>query len=474
MAETHQAPPMITIIPSPGMGHLIPLIEFAKRLVQYHNFSVTIILPTDGPLSSAQKSVFGSLPKSINSIILPPVNFDDLPEDAKIETRITLTVTRSLPLLREAYKILTATNRVSAMVVDIFGTDAFDVAKEFNISPYIFYTTSAMCLSLFLHLPKLDEMYSCEYRDMPNLLQLPGCVPLHGEEFLDPLQDRNNDAYKWVLHNCKRYRLAEGILINSFVALESGAFKALKEGVDPTIPPVYPVGPLIPKGSREAASDSECLKWLDDQPSGSVLFVSFGSGGALSPEQMTELALGLELSEQKFLWVVRSPSLKRSDAAYFTAKSLDDPLAFLPSGFLERTRGQGMVVPNWAPQIQVLSHASTGGFLTHCGWNSILETVVQGVPSIAWPLYAEQKMNTKILVDGLKVAMRPKAALNGIIGRVEIASQAKGLIEGEEGKRTRNRMRVLKEAASTAYSEGGSSTMALSEVANKWKAKVSM
>ncbi|XP_042490345.1 hydroquinone glucosyltransferase-like [Macadamia integrifolia] len=473
MAETHQAPPpIITLLPSPGMGHLIPLAEFAKRLIQYHNFSVTFIFPTDGPISSAQKTVLDSLPKSINSIFLPPVNFDDLPEDVKVETRISLTVTRSLPSIQEAFKVLTATNRVSALVVDLFGTDAFDVAREFNVSPYIFYPTTAMCLSLFLHLPKLDEMYSCEYREIPEPLQFPGCVPIHGGELLDPTQDRKNDAYKWLLHNCKRYRMAEGIFVNTFVGLESSAIKALKDGLYPTIPPVYPVGPLIQNGSRESAGESECLKWLDDQPSGSVVFISFGSGGALSLEQLTELALGLELSEQKFLWVVRSPT-QTAAATYFTAKSISDPMAFLPKGFLERTKGQGLVVPSWAPQIQVLSHGSTGGFLTHCGWNSTLESVVQGVPLIAWPLYAEQKMNAKMLVDGLKVALRPKSAEDGIINRTEIATVVKNLMEGEEGKMIRNRMRVLKEAASMVLSEDGSSTKSLSEVASKWNAKVS-
>ncbi|XP_043696214.1 hydroquinone glucosyltransferase-like isoform X2 [Telopea speciosissima] len=475
MAETQQASPLITILPSPGLGHLIPLTQFARQLVDFHNFSVTFIISTDGTVSKAEKSVLDSLPKSITSIVLPPVNFDDLPKDVKIETRLSLTMIRSLPSLRETLKVLTATNCVSALVVDLFGIEAMDVAKEFNVSPYIFYPTTAMCLSLFLHLPKLDEMFSCEYRDMPEPVQLPGCVPLYGGEFLDPAQDRTNEAYKGLLHNCKLYRSAEGILVNTFVAMESSSIKAFKEGVDPTIPPVYPIGPLIQNSSRGSAGESECLKWLDDQPSGSVLYVSFGTGGALSPEQFNELALGLELSEQKFLWVVKSPTLTAADANYFTSQNIDDPLAFLPKGFLERTKGQGMMVSNWAPQIQVLSHGSTGGFLTHCGWNSTLESVAHGVPLIAWPLYAEQKMNAKMLAEeGMKIALRPKAGEDGIIGRVEIATMLRSLMEGEEGKKMRNRMRLLKEAASMVLSEDGSSRKALSEVADKWKAKVSM
>ncbi|XP_042480028.1 hydroquinone glucosyltransferase-like [Macadamia integrifolia] len=475
MAGTHQASPLITILPSPGLGHLIPLTQVARQLVDYHHFSVTFIIPTDGTISKAEKAVLDSLPKSINSIVLPPVSFDDLPNDIKIETRIILTMTRSNPSLREALKVLTSTNCVSALIVDLFGIEAMDIAREFNVSPYIFYPTTAMCLSLFLHFPKLDELYSCEYRDMPEPVELPGCVPLYGEEFLDPAQDRKNEAYKGLIDNCKRYRSAEGILVNTFVALEPGAIKALKDGVDPTIPPIYPIGPLIQNSSREAAGESECLKWLDGQPSGAVLYVSFGTGGALSPEQLNELALGLELSEQNFLWVLKSPTLTAADANYFTVQSIEEPLAFLPRGFLERTKGRGMIVPSWAPQIQVLSHSSTGGFLTHCGWNSTLESVVHGVPLIVWPLYAEQKMNAKMLAEeGLKVALKPKAGGNGIIERAEIATVVRRLMEGDEGKKIRIRMRLLKEATAMVLSEDGSSRKALSEVCNKWKNKVSM
>ena len=135
----------------------------------------------------------------------------------------------------------------------------------------------------------------------------------------------------------------------------------------------------------------------------SVLFFCLGSGGTLSYEQTNELALGLELSGHKFLWVLRSPNNKH-DVAYLKDQTLDNnPLAFLPKGFVERTKGQGLVVPSWAAQAQVLSHGSTGGFLTHCGWNSTLESIMHGISLIAWPLYAEQIMNAILLLEGLDI-----------------------------------------------------------------------
>ncbi|GMY23842.1 hydroquinone glucosyltransferase [Fagus crenata] len=464
--QTQTPAPHVAILPSPGMGHLIPLVEFAKRLVhQHHNFTITFIVPTDGTPSNAQKSVLDSLPTSMNYTFLSPVKLDDLPEDSKIEPIISHTVARSLPSLRDVFKPLA--NKVVALVVDLFGTDAFDVAREFNISPYIFFPSTAMALSLFIHLPKLDEMVSCEYRDHPEPLRIPGCVPIHGKHLLDPAQDRKNEAYKWLLHHAKRYSLAEGVMVNSFMELEPGAIKALL-AEEPGKPPVYPIGPLVNMGSTGKVDGSECLKWLDGQPHGSVLFVSFGSGGTLSYDQINELALGLEMSEQRFLWVVRSPNDKVANATFFNEQSQKDPFDFLPKGFLERTKGRGLVLPSWAPQAEVLSHGSTGGFLTHCGWNSVLESVVNGIPLIVWPLYAEQKMNAVMLTEDIKVALRPEANENGLVGREEIAKASKALMEGEQGKKLRNQMKDLKDAAARNLSEDGASTKALSELAHKW------
>lgn len=258
-------------------------------------------------------------------------------------------------------------------------------------------------------------------------------------------------------------------MVNSFKELEGGAIKALQEE-EPGKPPVYPIGPLVQMDGAD--EKSECLRWLDDQPRGSVLFVSFGSGGTLSYDQLNELALGLEMSEQRFLWVVRSPNDKSAIATYFSVNSQNDPFAFLPKGFLERTKGYGLVVPSWAPQVQVLSHGSTGGFLTHCGWNSTLESMVNGIPLIAWPLHAEQKMNAVMLTEDLKVALRPRIGENGIIGRAEIAKVVKVLMEGEEGKKIRSKMTDLKDAAARVLGEDGDSTKSLAELAQKWKNKI--
>ncbi|XP_054784580.1 LOW QUALITY PROTEIN: hydroquinone glucosyltransferase [Prosopis cineraria] len=464
-------PPTVVMIPSPGMGHLIPMIEFAKRLV-VHDLCVAFVIPSDGPPSKPQRTVFLGLPPSIPHTFLPPVSLSELPDTSRIETIISLTVARSLPFLRDAFRLLSESHRLTAVAVDLFGTDAFDVAREFGVSPFIFFPSTAMALSLFLYLPQLDEEVQCEYRELEEPVRIPGCIPVHGRDLLDPVQDRKNDAYKWLLHHSKRYHLAEGIIENSFTELEPGAIKTFQKNEPGSHkPPLYPVGPLVNMDNAHSEIDgSGCLKWLDDQPHGSVLFISFGSGGALSTAQINELALGLEMSEQRFLWVVRSPNDGTANANYFNAESEADPFGFLPKGFVGRTKGRGFLVPSWAPQAQVLRHGSTGGFLTHCGWNSILESVVNGVPLVAWPLYAEQRMNAVMVTQDVKVALRPKAS-EGVAGRHEVAKVVKDLMEGEEGKKLRYRMKDLKEAADKALSENGSSTKYISELATVWKNK---
>jgi hydroquinone glucosyltransferase len=128
------------------------------------------------------------------------------------------------------------------------------------------------------------------------------------------------------------------------------------------------------------------LEWLDRQPTRSVVYVSLGSGRAPSLEQTTELAAGIEDSGQRFLWVVRMPANLTTTSA---GGNKDDPLAWLPEGFLERTAGRGLAVTAWAPQVRALSHRATAAFVSHCGWNSTLESVHCGVPMIALPLGAE-------------------------------------------------------------------------------------
>ncbi|GAV64450.1 UDPGT domain-containing protein, partial [Cephalotus follicularis] len=209
-----------------------------------------------------------------------------------------------------------------------------------------------------------------------------------------------------------------------------------------------------PSGSR-----SELFDWLDKQPSESVLYVSFGSGGTLSHEQTIELAWGLELSKQRFIWVARQPTKTTGDGCFFTVGNGGDDLSnYLPEGFLIRTHNLGLVVQEWAPQIDILSHPSIGGFLSHCGWNSTLESITNGVPMIAWPLYAEQRMNATLVTEELGIAVRSKTlASKGIVGREEIKTMVRSIMVDEEGHAIKAKVKELKHDAEKALNEDGSS-----------------
>lgn len=465
----------IALVSVPVYSHLRSVLEFSKRLVHLHqDIHVTCIIPTIGssPCNNT-KALVQSLPSSINYMFLSPQNLEDIPQHTHPAILVQAAISRSLPSIYDALKTLHSTSNLVAIVCDGLITEVLPLAKNLNISSFIYFPSTVMLLSLCLYSSKLDETISSEYRDLSEPIEIPGCIPIHGTDLPEPLQDRSSEAYKAFLEGNRRFYLADGVLVNSFHDMEADTIRVLQqEGTK--IPSVYAIGPFIQKGSftnyiGNNNGSNECLiRWLDKQQDNSILYVSFGSGGTLCQDQMNELALGLELSGQKFLWALRSPS-RFGFITDLGATNEEDPLQFLPNGFLERTEGQGLVVPYWAPQIQILGHSATGGFVSHCGWNSTLESVVHGIPMIAWPLFAEQKMNASMLTNGLKVALRPNVNEKGIVGREEIAEVIKNLMVGEEGKGIRQRMRELKGAAVDALEENGSSTRTLSELVLKWK-----
>ncbi|CAI0420167.1 unnamed protein product [Linum tenue] len=234
--------------------------------------------------------------------------------------------------------------------------------------------------------------------------------------------------------------------------------KALKDVVRA---PVYPVGPLVrPSPPLKTNEPNDVVEWLDGQPDRSVIYVSFGSGGTLPRAQLAELAWGLELSGQRFVWVVRPPPVEDGG-----------PHRYLPEGFLSRTHDRGLVVPMWAPQAEILAHPAVGGFLSHCGWNSTLESLTNGVPMVVWPLYAEQKLNAALLAEELQVAVRPGYNNGGVVKREEIEEMVRRVMvaKEEEGKAMRERVMELKESGERALSRKlkGSSYSALAQVARE-------
>ncbi|KAJ0087240.1 hypothetical protein Patl1_09104 [Pistacia atlantica] len=219
-------------------------------------------------------------------------------------------------------------------------------AMTFQFQPTLSLLHQVTFLAFSLYLPTLDREVEGEFIDLPEPITIPGCSPVRPGDLVDQVRNRKIDEYKWCLFHLSRLPLAAGIFLNSWEDLEPVSLKTIREHpfyLQIPTPPVYPIGPLIKQDEQLTISDKEYLAWLDKQPPDSVLFVAHGSGGTLSSEQITEMAWGLELSKQRFLWVVRTPS-DASAATFFNVGSdVNDPKAYMPEGFLEKTQGVGMV-----------------------------------------------------------------------------------------------------------------------------------
>ena len=354
---------------------------------------------------------------------------------------------------------------------------ARDLARELGVPCYMFFTSPWMLLSLFLHLPELDAGLVGEYRDATEPIRLPGCVPIHAHELPGSmLADRTSDNYAWFLSMAKDAASVDGILVNTFRALEPGVSGEGADGVKLPLPALHTVGPLVwarPVGVNNP-DHSRVVTWLDQQPCESVVYVSFGSGGTLTWRQTAELALALEMTRRRFVWVVKRPDEDTASGAFFGTRRQgededDEAFGFLPRGFVERTSGVGLVLLSWAPQTAILAHAAVGCFVTHCGWNSSLESILNGVSMVAWPLYAEQKMNAAMLEVQAGVAVRVRADPGGLFSKEEIAGVIRRVMDEEEGASMRKRVCQFRGKAELALTKDGTSALALAQVADTWR-----
>jgi coniferyl-alcohol glucosyltransferase len=350
---------------------------------------------------------------------------------------------------------------------------ALPMARDLHMSSYVFFATSAWFSAVNIYLPFITkEAFSRHANDHEPLL-IPGCEPVRFEDTLETFVAPWGPIHEGYVETTKEILSVDGILMNTWQDLESETIKAVTEnGILGGFAkgPVYPIGPLVRtiESGEKMEGEKFILSWLDQQPDESVIYLSFGSGGTMSEGQMRELAYGLELSKQKFIWVVRQPMEEDAYAAFFNTGKVGDGLAvvdYLPEGFVNRTRGMGICVPIWAPQAAILKHPATGGFVTHCGWNSVLESILNGVPMVAWPLYAEQKMNATLLSEKLGVAVRVKATNGGIVCREQIAKLIRRVMVDEDDISMRVKVKEYKLSGEKALSMFGSSHKSFCQMA---------
>uniref|UniRef100_A0A0E0LBD2 Glycosyltransferase n=1 Tax=Oryza punctata TaxID=4537 RepID=A0A0E0LBD2_ORYPU len=449
----------VVLFPSLGVGHLAPMLELAAVCIR-HGLAVTVAVPDPAittPAFSATLRKYASRLPSLSVHSLPPPPASSGADAAAHPLLRMLAVLRAhAPALQD---LLRGPHAAQALVADMFSVYALDVAAELGVPGYLFFCTGATNLAIFLRLPQFCAGTSGSLRELGDAaVSFPGVRPLPASHLPEEVLDRGTDISAAMLDAFDRMADARGILVNTFEALEGSGVAALRDGrcllPNRATPPVYCVGPLIADGSAEEERHP-CLAWLDAQPESSVVFLCFGSRGALSPEQVREMATGLERSGQRFLWALRAPAGTEQYAA----------VALLPDGFLARTADRGVVVTaSWVPQVAVLQHASTGAFVTHCGWNSMLEAVAASVPMVCWPLDAEQWMNKVFIVEEMKVGIEVRGYKPGVLVHADIVDATlRRITESDAQQGVLERVMAAKDSAAVAWKDGGPSGTAFAE-----------
>ncbi|KAF7061735.1 hypothetical protein CFC21_068404 [Triticum aestivum] len=465
--------PVVVIYAPPGMaGHLVPTVELGKLLLA-QGLQVTVLLG-GGDTSFLDGVAAANLEMSFHC--LPPAAL--APDVAaacssSFEARVFELARASNPDLRDFLR----SARPAALLIDFFCSAALDVGAELAVPTYFFLTTCIASVAFCLYQPVIHEGTTLSFRDMGgDPVHSPGLPPIPADHLAAAVMDRESLSNKHFLELSQRMCDSRGVIVNSCLSLEPRAAKAIVSGLCtpaglPT-PPLYCIGPLIkPDEKTGTTKRHECLAWLDGQPEASVVFLCFGSMGRFSAEQVKEMAAGLEASGQRFLWVVRRPPPPGAERRP-PADGDDDGLdldALFPEGFLKRTKDRGLVITSWAPQRQVLAHVAIGGFVTHCGWNSVLEAVAAGVPMLAWPLYAEQRMNRVFLVEEMRLAVPMEGYDKKMVESSEVAAKVRWLIESDGGRELRQRTRAAMRLTEEALGDGGESRAALADLARQWK-----
>ncbi|GAB2279727.1 hypothetical protein Dimus_014368 [Dionaea muscipula] len=466
----------LVFIPLPAMGHITPMVEVAKRLLrQDQRISVSVLIfklpmfDIDPYLKTLDAD-----PLYVNKRI----KFLQIPDKSENSTgnhsspgNFQQTLIRSSPAIKQFIEehVIgsgSGSRRLAGIVVDLFCTPAMAVADQLNVPSYVLFASSSSLLGLILHFQYLrdhDGVHISQWEDPEAELDIPGFrnrVPYK----LLPGRMVEKEAGNSLFNQAKSYRDAKGIIVNTFEELESHALGALSD--DPNVPKIYPVGPIVnvdEAQSKEKEEDS-IIRWLDDQPPASVVFLCFGSMGGFPEDQVRETAKGLEGSGHRFLWSLRQPPTVSQDGKMEPPRDYTDLESVLPEGFLGRTADRGKII-GWAPQVAILSHPAVAGFVSHCGWNSTLESLWFGVPIATWPMYAEQQINAFQLVKelGMAVEIRMDFRWNhlkmesNMVVEADVIEKAVRELMSKEDNSLRMKVKEISEVGKKAVAEGGSS-----------------
>ncbi|KAL7108332.1 hypothetical protein ACP275_06G105700 [Erythranthe tilingii] len=441
-----------TILVYASAEHLNTMLPMSVTIGKHHPSISVVLLSTAAAASSAAAAAA----PAVNYRLLPTPAFPENCDPFELFFEIPRL---NNPILRDAIEEISKESNIKAIVIDVFCNPAFEVCTSFGIPTYFCNTTGAFALCKLLHWPTIHDTIpgaaADSLKDFDYSIEIPGCPLLQLLDLPKVFLFPQSNSYKHLVDTSMNMRKSAGIIVNTYHALEFRAMEALANGLcvpgAPT-PPVYSLGPFInteKDSSSGGGAEAECFRWLDLQPIKSVVFLCFGRRGVFSAEQLKEMAVGLENSGCRFLWAVRSPPGEA------------DVEALLPEGFAERTKDRGLLLKGYAPQMEVLSHESVGGFVTHCGQGSLLEAVWFGLPMIGWPLYAEQRVNRVFMVEEMRVALPLEEAEDGFVTAAELEKRVRELMDSKTGTEVRRRVTEMKHSAAAAVAKGGSTVVAM-------------
>ncbi|XP_043691860.1 UDP-glycosyltransferase 92A1 [Telopea speciosissima] len=455
----------VVIFPFMAQGHMIPFLSLALQIEQKKGYTVTFVntplniekLRHSLPPTSTIR--FVSLPFSAAEHDLPPEaeNTDVLPYP------LIVRLFHASLSLKPSFTQLISELSPLCIIADMFFGWTAEVANQFGVFHSIFNAGGAYGMALYrsvwLHLPHCNTD-----SDEFSLPDLPEISPIHRSQLSNNVKYANGTD-PWSVFIQGQVRLwfsSDGLLFNTVGGIDQTGlsyFRRKKTGI-----PVWAIGPTSSPLTKKAGNDrNRCIDWLDTCPQDSVLYVSFGSQNTISATQMMELAKALELSGKNFIWVVRPP-IEFDINLEFTAEK------WLPEGFEDRIKEQnrGLLVRKWAPQVEILSHKSTRAFISHCGWNSVLESLSQGVPILAWPIGADQFYNAKFLEEEVGVCVEMARGNSSEVKHEHILKLIELVMcETEKGEKMKKRAcevkEIIRDAMRDEESYRGSSLRAMDE-----------
>ncbi|KAE8711434.1 hypothetical protein F3Y22_tig00110293pilonHSYRG00032 [Hibiscus syriacus] len=429
----------LVLVMVPFQGHITPMLQLAT-ILHSKGFSITIVHPelnspnpSDHP-EIAFVSIQDKLTKSQFSL--------------KDVASLTLILNRNCaaPLQQCITNILHSYDHIAAVVYDTLMFCAQTIADNLSLPGITLRTCSATTLLLFPVFPQLDE------KDFISEIESPELQVLELERFRALLSQNPTEAVmesRFAFTNA--VRSSSAIIVNSMEFLEQEALSKVKQYFPAPIFTIGPIHKLAPKVySSLLTEDDKCISWLDKQSPESVIYVSFGSIASIDKQELIEVAWGLANSKQPFLWVVRPDSVRGLD--------WNEPLQ---NGFQESVGERGCIV-KWTPQKEVLAHISVGGFWSHGGWNSTIESICEGVPMICKPFFGDQHLNSSYICKVWKIGLELHELERGNIERT-----IRRLMVDMEGNEIRTRAMDLKEKAALSLMERGSSSCSLHDLTNQ-------